>query len=54
MEKTKSEAQTLVNAAVTLAQSNYDALSKEKNGVEKIGIPLVIINGMEITILKFI
>ena len=30
VEKTKSEAQTLVTAAVTLAQSNYDALSDEE------------------------
>ena len=33
-EKTKSEAQTLVSAAVTLAQNAWDALSDEQKAIQ--------------------
>ena len=33
-EKTKSEAQTLVSAAVTLAQNAWDALSDEEKAIQ--------------------
>ena len=38
-EKTKSEAQTLVSAAVTLAQNAYDALSDEEKAARPGGRP---------------
>ena len=38
-EKTKSEAQTLVSAAVTLAQNAYDALSDEEKAIRLGGRP---------------
>ena len=39
VEKTKTEAQNLVNAAVTLAQNNYDALSDEEKAASLNGRP---------------
>jgi len=39
VEKTKSQAQTLVSAAVTLAQNAYDALSDEEKAAQPGGRP---------------
>ena len=42
VEKTKTEAQNLVNAAVTLAQNNYDALSDEEKALRPGGRPTAV------------
>ena len=42
VEKTKTEAQNLVNAAVTLAQNNYDSLSDEEKELRFSGRPTAI------------